>query len=50
MTESADVAITTVLSFFVIVDIVGNSVVCAVIKKYRDMRYDETKIIHNSFF
>ncbi|KAL9957241.1 hypothetical protein ACROYT_G038853 [Oculina patagonica] len=38
MSESAGVAITTVLSVLVIVDIVGNSVVCAIIKRNRDMR------------
>ena len=46
MSESAAaVVITTVLSILVIVDIVGNSVVCAIIKRNRDMRYVETKII-----
>ena len=44
MSESADVAITTVLSILVIVDIVGNSAVCLIITKNRDMRYAETKI------
>lgn len=39
MSEAADVVITTVLFILVIVDIVGNSVVCAIIKRSRDMRY-----------
>lgn len=39
MTESAGVVIKTVLSILVIVDVVGNSVVCLIIKKNRDMRY-----------
>ena len=39
MAESADVAITTVSFMLVIVSIVGNSLVCAVIKRDRDMRY-----------
>ena len=44
MSESAAaIAITTVLSILVIADIVGNSLVCAIIKRYRDMRYAETK-------
>ncbi|KAL9957200.1 hypothetical protein ACROYT_G038809 [Oculina patagonica] len=38
MTESAGVVIKTVLSILVIVDVVGNSVVCLIIKKNRDMR------------
>ena len=39
MPESADVAITTVTVILIITSIVGNSLVCAVIKKNRDMRY-----------
>ncbi|KAL9957230.1 hypothetical protein ACROYT_G038841 [Oculina patagonica] len=38
MSESAGVAITTVLSILAVVDIVGNSLVCAIIKRNRDMR------------
>ncbi|XP_078346931.1 pyroglutamylated RF-amide peptide receptor-like [Oculina patagonica] len=38
MSELAGVAITTVLSILVIVDIVGNSLVCLIIKRNRDMR------------
>ena len=44
MSESAAaIAMTTVLSILVIVDIVGNSLVCAIIKRHRDMRYAETE-------
>lgn len=39
MAESADVAITTVMSILIITSIVGNLLVCAVVKKNRDMRY-----------
>lgn len=42
MSQSAAVAITTVLFILVVVDIVGNSLVCAIIKKNRDMRYAKT--------
>ncbi|KAL9958484.1 hypothetical protein ACROYT_G035501 [Oculina patagonica] len=38
MSESAGVAITTALSILVIVDIVGNSLVCVIIKRNRDLR------------
>ena len=41
MSELAGVAITTVLSIFVILGIVGNCLVCAIIKRDRDMRYFE---------
>ena len=44
MFESADVVITTVLSLLVIVDIMGNSLVCAIIKRNRVMRYVESEI------
>lgn len=43
MFEIASVAITTVLSVLVLVDIVGNSLVCAIIKRNREMRYVEKK-------
>jgi hypothetical protein len=43
MPETASVAITTVLSVLVIVNIVGNSLVCAIIKRNRDMRYVENR-------
>lgn len=39
MSESADVGITTVTSILIITSIVGNSLVYAVIRKNRDMRY-----------
>ena len=39
MSWSASVAITTVLSIFVVVGVEGNCLVCAIIKKNRVMRY-----------
>ncbi|KAL9957219.1 hypothetical protein ACROYT_G038829 [Oculina patagonica] len=36
--SAATIAITTVLAILVIFDIVGNSLVCAIIKRNRDMR------------
>lgn len=45
MPESSAIAITTVLSTLVIVDIVGNSFVCLIIKRNRDMRYVDTMCI-----
>ena len=39
MAGSASVVITTVLSIFVAVGIVGNCLVCAIIKRNRVMRY-----------
>ena len=39
MSETASVAMKTVLCILVIVDIVGNSLVCLIIKRYRHMRY-----------
>lgn len=42
--QSADVAITTVLSFLVFANIVGNSIVCLIIMKNRDMRYVDVKM------
>ena len=41
MSASAGVAITTVLSILVILGTVGNCLVCAIIKRNRDMRYFE---------
>ncbi|XP_078349143.1 pyroglutamylated RF-amide peptide receptor-like [Oculina patagonica] len=38
MCDPACVAITTVLSILVVVDIVGNSLVCVIIKRHQDMR------------
>ena len=42
MSDSAAIAMATVLTILVIIDIVGNSLVCAIIKKNRDMRYVDT--------
>ena len=39
MSEPDKVAIATVLSTLIVVDIVGNSLVCVIIKKNRDLRY-----------
>ena len=39
MPESANVAMAAVTFILIITSIVGNSLVCAVIKKNRDMRY-----------
>ena len=39
MSEPDKVAIATVLSALIVVDIVGNSLVCVIIKKNRDLRY-----------
>lgn len=39
MPESADVAIAVIHAILFIVNIVGNSLVCAIIKRNRDMRY-----------
>ena len=38
MLESADVALTTVTSILIMTSIVGNSLVCAVVLRNRDMR------------
>ena len=48
MLQSSGIAIATVHSILVVIDIVGNCVVCAIIKKNRDMRYVETKITNLS--
>lgn len=39
MSEPDEVAIATVLSTLIIVDVVGNCLVCVIIKKNRDLRY-----------
>ena len=39
MSESTGAAITTVMFVLVVISTVGNSLVCAVIKRNRDMRY-----------
>ena len=41
--ESVQVVIVTVLSVLVIVDIIGNALVCMVITRNQDMRYVKTK-------
>ena len=41
MSEAANVGITTVACIFVVVNVVGNSFVCLVIRRNRDMRYVE---------
>ncbi|KAL9957216.1 hypothetical protein ACROYT_G038826 [Oculina patagonica] len=47
MFDSATIAITTVLSILVIVDIVGNSLVCAIVKRNRDLRIPINFLIVN---
>lgn len=44
MLHSTDVALTTVLSILAIVDIVGNCLVCAIIKQNPVMRYVESEM------
>lgn len=39
MTDAASVWTTIILSILVVVGIVGNTLVCVVMMKYRDMRY-----------
>ena len=48
MSETAGVAITIVHSVLVIVDIVGNSLVCVIIKRNRDMRYVENRMVRTT--
>ncbi|PFX29525.1 Substance-K receptor [Stylophora pistillata] len=38
MSDSADISTTVVLAFLIVVGIIGNSLVCVVMMKYRDMR------------
>ena len=47
MSEPAGVPLTIVLFIMVIVNIIGNSLVCLIIKRNRDMRYVKSKIINN---
>ncbi|XP_020627707.1 pyroglutamylated RFamide peptide receptor-like [Orbicella faveolata] len=49
MIQSSGIAIATVHSILITVDIVGNCLVCAIIKKHQDMRYVETKITKADF-
>lgn len=44
ISESGKVAITTILSIFAIVDVIGNSLVCVVITRNQDMRYVLNKV------
>lgn len=44
MLHSTDVPLTTVLSILAIVDIVGNCLVCAIIKQNPVMRYVESEM------
>ena len=44
MLQSSGIAIATVHSILVVIDIVGNCLVCAIIKKNQDMRYGVTRI------
>ncbi len=50
MLESAGIAIATVHSILIVIDIVGHSLVCAIVKKNRDMRYAQAKINYISIF
>ena len=45
MAQSADVAVTVILTTLVIADIIGNFLVIFVIKRNRDMRYAEYFVI-----
>ena len=44
MLQSSGIAIATVHSILVVIDIVGNCLVCAIIKKNQDLRYGKTKV------
>ena len=45
MSEPDKVAIATVLSALIAVDVVGNSLVCVIIKKNRDLRYVKKHVV-----
>ena len=45
MAEPDKIAITTVLSALIAVDIVGNSLVCVIVKKNRDLRYVKKHVV-----
>lgn len=47
MVEPAEIAVATVYSILIIVNIVGNSLVCAIIKRNREMRYADTGLTNN---
>lgn len=44
MLEAAGIAIATMSCLLIIIDIVGNCLVCMIVKKNRDMRYVQTEI------
>lgn len=44
MLQASGIAIATVHSVLVVIDIVGNCLVCAIIKRNQDMRYVEIKL------
>ncbi len=48
MLESTGIAIAMVHSILIVIDIVGNCLVCAIIKKNRDMRYVKNTITNSS--
>lgn len=45
MSEPDKVAIATALSALIAVDVVGNSLVCVIIKKNRDLRYVKKHVV-----
>ena len=50
MSESAVVITTTAASILTVVNIMGNSLVCAIVKKNRNMRYVENKTIFMQYY
>ncbi len=44
---SAGVAVTTMLSILATVVIVGNTLICLIIKRNREMRYTKTELSNN---
>ena len=50
MSESAVVITTTAASILTVVNIMGNSLVCAIVKKNRNMRYVENKTIVMQYY
>ena len=47
VSESVQAVITTIFTVLVITDIVGNSLVCAVIIKSQEMRYAENEYLNS---
>ena len=43
MIDSVGIAIATVHSMLIVINVVGNCLVCVIVKKNRDMRYVETE-------